>query len=123
MVDVKLPKGIWQFDETRRLGPPGGFGEVFLGAGPNGTVAVKRLHLTAHDRSFRELKIADFLVGHNHTHVIPIFDVGLDELSKRYFIIMARADRSLQDLVEDTPIGEAETLEIVAAIAAGLEEI
>src|SRR4051812_47224652 len=100
MREIRLAEN-WQLDENRPLGRPGGFGAVFAGTGKDGKlVAVKRLHLEAQGYSSRELKIADFLLGHEHPHVIPILDVGFDSDSVRYYIVMARADQSLQDLVD-----------------------
>ena len=123
MTTIKLRTGTWQLDETKPLGPPGGFGAVFLGTGPEGqTVAVKRLHLDA--RVDREIQISDHLLGHNFPHVIPILDVGLDPDLDKHFIVMAQADQSLQDLIQKAgQLGEHEAVEILEAIAAGLDEI
>lgn len=123
MQEIILGGTVWQLNEAQSLGPPGGFGAVFVGHSANlGAVAIKRLHLNA--KSSRELEIADFLLHHNHPHVIPIYAAGIDETSGQYFIVMARADQSLQDLIDRAaPLAELEALEIVDAILAGLNEI
>jgi serine/threonine protein kinase len=125
MREICLSKGRWYFDEAKSLGPPGGFGEVFLGKGENGNeVAVKRVRLEQQVYSTRELKIAEFLLGHDHPHVIPILDAGMDDASGLNFIVMARADQSLQDVIrKSAPLSEHEALEISGAISAGLSEI
>jgi len=33
MIRIRLPRGEWSFDESRPLGRPGGFGEVFRAPG------------------------------------------------------------------------------------------
>src|SRR5260370_1370898 len=94
---IKLPKGEWSFDDSDRLGQPGGFGEVFSGIGPNGTVAVKRLMLSAHQAAHRELKIGERLGNQALSHVVPVLDAGQDAETDRYFLVMPICDRSLQD--------------------------
>jgi hypothetical protein len=72
----------------------------------------------------RELNIAEYLLGHNHPHVIPILDAGRDASTGDDFIVMAQAQQSLQDLVDKAaPLAEADALEIIDAIASGLMEI
>jgi serine/threonine-protein kinase len=123
MEQIELGKGIWEFDESKPLGPRGGFGEVFRGAASNGTaVAVKRIF--RQDKAARELELAEYLQGHDHPHVIPILDVGRDAGSGQDFIVMALAEQSLQDLVrKSAPLPESDALEITDAIATGLVEI
>jgi serine/threonine-protein kinase len=122
MTTIKLRTGAWQFDETQWLGG-GGFGAVFLGTGADGqTVAIKRLRLGAQVN--REIRISDHLLGHNFPHVIPILDVGLDPDLDEYFIVMAQADQSLQDLISKAgQLDEHDAVEILEAITAGLDEI
>jgi eukaryotic-like serine/threonine-protein kinase len=122
MPEIKLPSGIWWFDDQDPLGPPGGFGAVFRGRHPNGEpVAVKRLRSGLQRR---EMQIANFLLSHGLPHVIPIMDAGFDENLCTNFIIMPIATMSLQQQVEaSAPLNELEALEILSAIADGLEEI
>lgn len=125
MQEINLSGKGWRFDESKPLGTPGGFGAVFLGIDENDNpVAVKRLHIKTQEHSARELEIAEYLTGHDHPHIIPIYAAGKDVSSNQYFIVMARANQSLEDLIESSaPIPEEATLEILTAIAAGLAEI
>jgi serine/threonine protein kinase len=125
MLQIRLPKASWSFDQSEPLGPAGGFGAVYLGCGPDGKpVAVKQIHREKQHRAVRELNIAEYLLGHNHPHVIPILDAGRDASTGDDFIVMAQAQQSLQDLVDKAaPLAEANALEIIDAIASGLMEI
>jgi len=125
MQTIKLPNGEWRFDENRRLGPAGGFGEVFLGAGPDGEVAVKRLLISAASAAHRELAIGQQLAARNLSYVVPILDAGQDAESDRYFLIMPVCDCSLQDKIND--LKGAFDIELfktsLKAIICGLEEV
>jgi serine/threonine protein kinase len=122
MPQITLPAGTWSYDEGDMLGPSGGFGAVFRGLGANNqAVAVKQLQSTYQSR---EMRIADFLLGHGLGHVIPILDAGFDTVAGTNFIVMPIAETSLQQRMDKAgPIGEKEALEIISAIAAGLDEI
>ena len=89
---IRLAEGEWSFDDSERLGKPGGFGEVFVGNGPSGKVAVKRLMLSADQAAHRELKIGQELKQRSLTYVVPILDAGQDSESDRYFLIMSICD-------------------------------
>jgi len=125
MNEIVIGGKKWTYDETRLLGAPGGFGAVFLGADEHGNlVAVKRLHLSAEEHAGREMQIAEYLTGHEHPHVIPIYAAGKDEITGHYFIVMAKAEKSLHDLIaESSPLPEQDVIGILAAIATGLAEI
>lgn len=122
MPEVKLPNGTWWYDEKESLGPPGGFGAVFRGRSTDGEpVAIKRLES---EYQAREMRIADFLLGHGLAHVIPIVDAGFDKAANTNFIVMPIATTSLRQLIEISgPVGEADTVNILDSIAAGLDEI
>ena len=122
---VRLPNGIWHYDPDQPLGKPGGFGAVFVGRGEDGEeVAVKRLHLRASDAAHRELRIAEELSERELSHVVPILDAGQDAESDTYYVVMKRADRSLQDAIDTGDIeGEIEAAAIMADIARGLQEV
>lgn len=125
-VRIRLPKGEWFFDDARHLGPAGGFGQVFEGRDPVGNpVAVKRLHVTAAAAAHRELTIADDLSNRRMTHVLPIYDAGQDPDSGAYFIVMPRADRSLDDELRTRRgnVPEPEAVDVLRQIAAGLIEV
>nr|WP_294528691.1 serine/threonine-protein kinase [uncultured Rhodopila sp.] len=122
MLGIKLPAGHWWYDELLPLGSPGGFGAVFRGRGAGGEpVAVKRLQS---EYQAREMRIADYLLGHGLAHVIPILDAGFDADAGTNFIVMPVAEISLQQSIDRRgPVGEQAALEILLAIAAGLDEI
>lgn len=121
---IKLEKGEWTFDETNRLGPEGGFGEVFAGQGTDQDVAVKRLKLSAGAASHREMKIGAALSERTHDHVVPILDHGQDSESDRYFLVMPVCDRSLQDAITDDGIFTMEETKVAALnIISGLIEV
>lgn len=124
-VIIKLPSGEWSFDDANPLGPAGGFGEVFRGAGELGEVAIKRLKLSAKQSAYRELHIGEQLMKRNLNHVVPIFDAGQDAQSDRYFLVMPICDLSLQDKISRSIVGidALEIGEIVRAIIAGLKEV
>jgi serine/threonine-protein kinase len=69
------------------------------------------------------MRIADYLLGHGLEHVIPIFDAGFDTDAGTNFIVMPIAQTSLQQVIASGALSEKEALEILTAIAAGLEEI
>jgi serine/threonine-protein kinase len=125
VIRIRLPRGEWFFDEARRLGRPGGFGEVFEGQDASGApVAVKRLKLSAAEAAHRELRIADDLAGRSLLNVMAVLDSGQDAESGGYFVVMPRAERSLADEVRQRgPFSDAVTAEILLQIALGLEEL
>ena len=125
MIQIRLPRERWEYDPHSLLGTPGGFGTVFAGRGErHGPVAVKRLHLDVGDAAHRELQIADELIGRSLEHVLPVLDAGQDADSGFYFVVMPRAEKSLQqenDLV--AKFADQEAVRILRNIAAGLAEV
>lgn len=97
---------------------------MYSGTAPGfGPLAIKRLHVTAHDAAHRELRLAEDLVDRQFENVIPILDAGQDADSDHYFVVMPCADRSLQDAVtQDGPFEDIQTAEVLHAIANGLHE-
>jgi len=124
-ITVRLPRGEWVYDDDKPLGKPGGFGEVFLGQGADGDIAVKRLKLNAAEAAHRELNISDRLIGRDLVHVVPVLDAGQDADSDRYFIIMPVCEYSLQDLMDKNANGVDASIasSAVAAIIKGLKEV
>src|ERR1039458_9577296 len=121
---IRLTQHEWTFDDNARLGPRGGFGEVFRGTGENGAVAIKRLNLTAGAAAFRELRIGEALGARKLNHVVPILDFGQDALSDRYFLVMPICEKSLQDkLSSGGPLDGADVSNVVLDILAGLTEV
>ncbi|WP_242127736.1 serine/threonine-protein kinase [Sphingobium sp. Sx8-8] len=124
MPAIRLNNDEWTFDEGDRLGPPGGFGEVFRGSGSNGIVAVKRLKLTASDAAHREMNIGRSLGSRTLDHVVPILDYGQDANSDGYFLVMPVCDRSLQDEVKSRGVLTLTEAKAVALdVLAGLREV
>jgi lysozyme family protein len=122
---IRLGKGAWSFDPNRRLGKPGGFGEVFLGAGEDGPVAVKRLHVTAEHAAHRELAIAQSLQSRQLRFVVPILDAGLDAESDRYFLVMPLCEKTLSEHIANPNVAldTAHALAVARSIVAGLLEV
>lgn len=125
MEKIKLERAQWYFDPGRLLGPPGGFGEVFYGTDVNGdAVAVKRLHIHAHDAAHRELRIARELVGRTFNNVISFLDAGQDSESDRYYLVMPKADKSLaQHLSAEGILDEETALALLLEMTNGLLEV
>lgn len=98
---IRLTHKTWRYDPEQQLGPTGGFGAVYLGYSDDDTaVAIKKLKIDADDSAHRELRIAAELSGNPMEHVIPVFDSGQDADSSTYFVVMAKADHSLQDAIK-----------------------
>jgi eukaryotic-like serine/threonine-protein kinase len=125
MITVKLQRKAWRVDPDKRLGGRGGFGEVFEGHSIDGeAVAIKRLYVEADAAAHRELRIAEQLVAATFEHVLPVLDSGKDADSDRYYVVMPRADRSLQDELDRRErVPEAEAISILLDVAAGLAEL
>lgn len=124
MTEIKLTRNVWSLDEGSRLGPSGGFGEVFVGRGATGPVAIKRLKLTAAAAAHREMDIGQVLAGRKLDHVVPVLDYGQDANGERYYLVMPICDLSLQDKINDDgllPWEEAKTIAI--DIMSGLQEV
>jgi hypothetical protein len=122
---IRLPRGEWSYDESRRLGQPGGFGEVFEGERSDGlAVAVKRLMVTADQAAHRELAIADQLAGRSFKHVLGVFDAGEDADTGRYFVVMPRAEKSLADeIATHGTLQSSAAAVVLMEIASGLAEL
>jgi serine/threonine-protein kinase len=111
MKTIKLAKGEWAYDPAKQLGNAGGFGAVYEGHSDEyGPLAVKRLHITAADAAHREMRIAADLSDRALKNVIPIFDAGEDAMTGEYYVVMPKADRSLQ-----SDIGNPSTFTDIAA--------
>jgi serine/threonine-protein kinase len=124
MKQIKLRNGVWEYDPLVILGPPGGFGTVFLGHGEQGgEVAVKKLHISSASAGNRELIISEELCGRDLSHVIPYYDSGIDAETLEYFIIMAKAEKSLQQVVDMGAISETDAVAVLSDIALGLKEV
>jgi eukaryotic-like serine/threonine-protein kinase len=116
---------VWYLDESKPLGPSGGFGQVFEGSDSAGTaVAIKLFHADQASNAGRELDVAAVLSKTLNTYVIPVLEAGFDRASGRPVIVMAKARRSLERYIADSaPIDEAEVLELLNAISSGIKEL
>jgi eukaryotic-like serine/threonine-protein kinase len=125
MNKIKLPKGEWFYDPNKPLGPEGGFGIVFNGQSSAGeSLAVKRLKIEANEAAHRELRIAQELSRQDFKNIIPCFDAGQDAESDQYFVVMAKAERSLQDeIYAGKKFSSEETTNILSQIVDGLLEV
>jgi serine/threonine-protein kinase len=125
MTTIKLPTGIFEYDVSKPLGKRGGFGQVFLGITQIGEeVAVKKLHVSAASAGHRELQIAAELRGRTFEHVIAFIDSGEDADTGDYFVVMPKAESSLQALIDkggkSTP---ADTAAVMHNVVRGLIEV
>jgi serine/threonine-protein kinase len=125
IITIRLPTGAFEYDPAKPLGRRGGFGQVFLGKDSSGTeVAVKKLHVSPDDVGHRELVIAEELRGKPFEHVIPFIDSGEDADGGGYFVVMPKAERSLQSVVDaGAKMAAAEAADVLRQIASGLVEV
>jgi len=125
MTTIRLPTGTFDYDPSKPLGKRGGFGQVFAGkSASGGEVAVKKLHLSAADAAHRELRIADELKGRSFEHVVPFIDAGEDTDTGDYFVVMPRAEGSLQNRVEKGGVlTAADAAVVLLQIVKGLIEV
>jgi len=125
MERIQLSRSKWWYDPDSPLGPAGGFGAVFAGEGEDGApVAVKRLHMEAEEAAHREFRIAEFLMSRDLRYVVPFLDAGQDQTTSRYFLVMPRAEKSLQDVLEaEGCVEEHEAASILLAVCNGLREV
>jgi hypothetical protein len=125
MTKIKLPTGTFEYDPSRPLGKRGGFGQVFLGRTSGGDdVAVKKLHVSATDAGHRELQIAAELQGRTFGYVIPFIDAGEDADSGEYFLVMPKAEESLQGLIDKGgTLSPADAATVMLQVIKGLLEV
>jgi eukaryotic-like serine/threonine-protein kinase len=122
---IKLPTGTFEYDPSKPLGRRGGFGEVFAGkAASGGEVAIKKLHISAADAAHRELRIAEELKGREFEHVVPFIDAGEDADTGDYFVVMLKAEGSLQTRLDTGGVlAAAEAAAVLLQIVKGLIEV
>lgn len=125
MHPIVLRRGTWQYDTDDPLGTPGGFGAVYRGVSSSGEpFAIKRLHFSAKKSGARELRVADALIDRSLLHVMPYIDLGLDDASDAYFLVMPIAEMSLADHISRAGVlTEDEAIRILISIAEGLGEV
>ncbi len=115
----------WTFNESKRIGTPGGFGEVFEGRGEDGTpVAVKRIRRVTPGLATGEIRIARTLMSRPSLHVIPILDAGKDAETGENFVVMPRAEESLQDRIDrEGALVDEDAMTVLADVLTGLQEM
>lgn len=115
----------WTYDPTRRIGSPGGFGDVFEGKDEDGLpVAVKRIKRVTPGLATGEVRVARALMKRTTAHVIPVLDAGNDALTGHHFIVMPRAEESLQDRLErEGPVPDDEAMRVLSDVLTGLIEM
>lgn len=121
---IRLQRAAWDYDPATPLGRRGGFGAVFQGRDEAGqAVAVKKLHLTAEAAGHREMDMAAALAARSLRNVMPILDWGADANGGGYFIVMPKAEGSLQGRLSQGPLPEDEAIAALLDIARGLDEV
>lgn len=124
MVKIRLSRKIWYYDPNKQLGK-GGFGAVFYGEDEDkNKYAIKKLKVDANETGHRELRIADDFADKVFDNIIPVYDSGQDSESDNYYIIMALAEKSLQDDFKNgICFNDLEAIEILLSIVNGLLEV
>lgn len=115
----------WAFDPARRIGTAGGFGDVFEGRGNDGmTVAVKRIKRVTPGLATGEVRVARALMKRATAHVIPVLDAGNDAETGHHFIVMPRADESLQDRLDrEGALADEDAMSVLLDVLTGLVEM
>jgi serine/threonine protein kinase len=108
-----------------RIGANSGLGEIFEGQGENGEmVAVKRIRRVTPGLATGEIRIGRIFMTRSAEHVIPILDAGKDAHSDSNFLVMPRADESLQDRIDrDGPLADEDAMTALTHILSGLQEM
>lgn len=125
MIRIELNRATWQYDPQKQIGEEGGFGAVYKGTNSDAKeVAVKKLTLLAGGPIHREIDMAETLVGRDLKHVVPVLDAGKDDKSGDYFVVMALAEKSLQqDLTAGSTFDENQTINVARHVVTGLLEV
>lgn len=123
----KIPMRLGRF-EIRKLLGRGAFGTVYLAYDPQlqRDIALKLLQRTGDEkqdrhRTNRFLQEGRAAARLQHPHIVPVFDAGQDPESGEYYLASAFIDGStLDDLVEDQPLGNERSTAIVRQLADAL---
>ena len=118
----------WSYDTNKRLGPPGGFGEVFLASDGRHDFAVKRIPLRIGDRRElqrreREIEIAQKLTADGaplHHLLVPIDWGTLDE---DLLLVMPRAEYSLAEAIPSRNFSQENRYRAIRDVTLGLSEL
>lgn len=124
MIKIKLKRATWLYDPQKQIGEEGGFGAVYKGTSSDAKeVAVKKLTLLAGGPIHREIDMAETLVGRDLKYVVPVLDAGKDDQSGDYFIVMALAEKSLQQDTAGSTFDENQAINVARHVVAGLLEV
>lgn len=125
MKKLNLRGGVWHYDESSPLGDPGGFAAVYPGQSAEGTpAAVKIFHSNKRLDAGRELEFALSRIGKASSHVIAIYDCGIDTTTEQPAIVMARGSYSLAAYSKaEGALPEATACAIAKQIVDGLLEV
>ena len=118
---------MWRLHFRREIDPRKGWwiwpslsGETKDGA----QVAIKRLHIENFAYGSREIELVSRLVGKEFRGVIPFIDAGLDAESQHWFVVMEKAEFSLEKFVDERGVQQPDVAaRILKDIASGLSEI
>jgi eukaryotic-like serine/threonine-protein kinase len=115
----------WTFNESKRIGTAGGFGDVFEGKGSDGRkVAVKRIKRVTPGLATGEIRIAQTLMSRPSDHVIPVLDAGKDQGTGANFVVMPLAVESLQDRLDrEGPLVDEDAMAVLKDVLLGLQEM
>ena len=118
----------WSYDVNKRLGPAGGFGEVFLASDGKYEFAVKRIPLRIGDqrerrRREREVEIAQKLAsgGSPFGHLLVPIDWGA--LGEDLLLVMPRADYSLAEAIPSSNFSLENRYHAIRDASLGLSEL
>jgi serine/threonine protein kinase len=118
----------WSYDADKRLGPAGGFGEVFLASDDRDEFAVKRIPLKVGDlrerrRREREVEIAQKLIadGTPSPHLLVPIDWGT--LGEDLLLVMPRAEYSLAEIIPSPNFSRENRYRAIRDVALGLSEL
>ncbi|WP_157291256.1 serine/threonine-protein kinase [Xanthomonas translucens] len=125
MNTLTLANGVWRYSESAPLGSPGGFAAVFAGlSADDAPVAVKIFHAGIGQDANRELQFASARLGKTASHVITVYDCGVDAATRQPAIVMARGDHSLSQYGRaQGALSESVACSIACEIVDGLVEV
>lgn len=124
MYKIKLNKNEWNVDENTTLGPPGGFGTVFIGYDNNGKeVAVKKIKDNRSNSASREIRIAKEFINSDFQNIMNIFDYGIDSINGGNYIVMEKAEYDLFQFINECgSLDQDNAIVIINNILNGLSE-
>jgi eukaryotic-like serine/threonine-protein kinase len=125
MKTLNLTNGVWRYDEAKLIGGPGSFAAVYAGlSADDDPVAIKLFHGYVGQDANRELQFASMRLGRTASHVINIYDCGIDVGSSQPAVVMAKGEYNLsQHSRAHGALAESAACEIALAIVEGLLEV